>query len=115
LVVETFGVEFNTPSIDVQEPKRRLTGVFRKGCNLGSVWSCGTDSKLASATESRIAKTVEGCVLALVVVVLLACLLEYQLDFSVGQRGSHIFEVVFNQLIFPGTWVRPLEIDPNVE
>ena len=101
LVVQGFGLQLDAFAVDVQEPQWWVTGVFGQAGYLSRIRGVSPDAELARATESRITKAVERRVLALVLVVLLACLLDEKLDFVVGQRRCNVLEVVLNHFVFP--------------
>jgi hypothetical protein len=115
LVVKHLCLKLYALTVDVQEPQWWVTGVLGQAGYLSRIRGMGSDTELARATESRVAKTVERRVLALVLIILFASLFDDELDLIVGQRGSNILEVVFDHLVFPATRVGTFKIDPNVE
>jgi hypothetical protein len=115
LVVEHLCLELYALAIDIQKPQWWIAGVLGQAGYLSRIRGVSPDAELARTTESRVAKTVERRVLALVLIILFASLFDDELDLIVGQRGSNVFEVVLDHLVFPPTRVGTFKIDPNVE
>ena len=70
---------------------------------------------LARAAQAAIAERIEWHVLAFVLVIFFAGLLQDHLNFVIWKRRRQVLEVVFNHFVFPVVGVCFFKVNTNVE